>query len=256
MCKKLTFLAITVLFLTLFPYYVEARDVGLNAAEILFLKEDYDGAIRECNNLLTRTSRWDWEDDAYYLKGLSFLKKGDPLSARLNFEKVLSKYHRSNLLEEASLGLADAYLLEGNFEHAITLYNDFLSRFPESPLLCLAYFRLGQSYQKKGEWLQAEKYLKRVGEDFPLSFEAKLAGDALKEESYFTIQVGSFVDKNNASDLYEELSSKGYPVYISEVERQDKVYYRVRVGKLNTREEVESLERKLAKEGYPTKIYP
>jgi cell division septation protein DedD len=56
--------------------------------------------------------------------------------------------------------------------------------------------------------------------------------------------------------LANELSDKGFDVYIMEAKVDSVRYYRVRVGKLSGREEAEELQGQLSLQGYPTIIYP
>ena len=69
-------------------------------------------------------------------------------------------------------------------------------------------------------------------------------------EGPFTIQIGSFLDRSNASRLMEELQ-KAYPdVFITEVKTPEHTYYRVRVGKFTTRDTAYQTAERLAEDGY------
>jgi rare lipoprotein A len=66
----------------------------------------------------------------------------------------------------------------------------------------------------------------------------------------FTIQVGSFLDRSNASRLMEELK-KAYPdVFITGLKTPEHTYYRVRVGKFKTRDAAYQCAVRLARDGY------
>jgi rare lipoprotein A len=69
-------------------------------------------------------------------------------------------------------------------------------------------------------------------------------------EGSFTIQVGSFVNRSNASRLMEELRKEHPDVYIQVLETPANTYYRVRLGKFKTREEAYQFAMSLAREGY------
>ncbi len=78
----------------------------------------------------------------------------------------------------------------------------------------------------------------------------KVFTPAPSSEGPFTVQVGSFTDRSNASRLTEELQKKQYDAYIQVLKTPDNTYYRVRLGKFRTREEAYQLAVRLAQEGY------
>lgn len=60
------------------------------------------------------------------------------------------------------------------------------------------------------------------------------------EESFFTLQVGAFINKQNASTLQKKLIQKGYTVYIIEsFNKSGEKVYQIRIGKFKTRKEAE-----------------
>jgi rare lipoprotein A len=72
----------------------------------------------------------------------------------------------------------------------------------------------------------------------------------------FTVQVGSFSDKENAVKLSDALGAEVRNVYISVYETPEARYYRVRVGRYNTREMAYGMAAKLANMGYAVMIAP
>lgn len=65
-----------------------------------------------------------------------------------------------------------------------------------------------------------------------------------KGEFFFTIQVLSHANKNQALVIAENFLKKGYPAYIHEVlDNQGQRLYRVRIGKFKTRSEAKKLAR-------------
>ena len=132
-----------------------------------------------------------------------------------------------------------------------------IRNYPTSSSLPQAYLRLGQIAQKGGRWEEAKFYFDKIKEEFPLSFEAKFVPSAAAaEESFFTVQLGSFGDLDNARKLKNELEGKDYSPYIVEVKDAESTFYRVRVGKLNSKAEAEYLAGELKKKGFEAKIYP
>jgi cell division septation protein DedD len=57
-------------------------------------------------------------------------------------------------------------------------------------------------------------------------------------EGKYTVQVGSFQSEKEAKKLVEALKSRGYPVFIKQIEISGKgTWYRVRIGTFKTRQE-------------------
>ncbi len=73
----------------------------------------------------------------------------------------------------------------------------------------------------------------------------------------YTIQAGSFVDKDNAEKLREQLK-KIYPqadeVSVVPIHGKDMVYYRVQLGSFPNHHEAETHAQKLARKGFPVVI--
>jgi tetratricopeptide (TPR) repeat protein len=223
-------------------------------AQALFLEGNYQDAVAQCDSLLQTTYQKARKGQLYYLKGKGLLKLGKARKARACFEEILSRYSEGNLVGDATVGIGDSYFLEHNREEAIQWYKKALACYPQGK--SYLYYRLGECYQKDGNWRQSRHYFDKVRKEYPASFEADLAAQILKDGLFFTVQVGSFADKTNAIHLYNELRKKGYEVYTTEITRDGNILYRVRVGRCNSQTAASRLKSKLKKEGYPTKLYP
>ncbi len=66
-----------------------------------------------------------------------------------------------------------------------------------------------------------------------------------KEKTGYTVQVGAFIQQENALKLKEQLERRYQPVYIRIAETSDQRYYRVRVGRLPTEEQADQLASRL-----------
>lgn len=72
----------------------------------------------------------------------------------------------------------------------------------------------------------------------------------ISSDGPYTIQMGSFREKENALHLKSGLDLKYGDVYIIEAFVNHSTYYRVRVGKFRSKEEALRLAKTLAEEGY------
>lgn len=67
---------------------------------------------------------------------------------------------------------------------------------------------------------------------------AKSAMPKIDSSGRYTVQIGAFQDQSQANRLLNSMKSKGYPVFIKQMESPDnKRWYRVRVGTFSTRDD-------------------
>ncbi len=230
--------------------------LNLDRIKTFFLNGQYDEAVKEGENILSRQEYSPSMDELYYLLGLSYLKEGNFLRASDIFEIILREFKESGFKAEALLGLGDTYLLRGDLQSAEQQYRSILEKYPESGLKAALYYRLGRIAVKKGDTQQAQNYAERLKQECPLSPEIRLGQNIVFTDFFYTVQVGAFSKGLNAQNLVDKLKKKGYAAYPEEYASGKNTNFRVRVGKLNSRKEAEELAEKLAMEGYPTKIFP
>ncbi|TRZ49214.1 hypothetical protein D4Q80_02435 [bacterium] len=191
-----------------------------------FLRADYKTAISEGEKIIGEASPNTYGlDELYYILGLSYLKEGNYLRAADIFEIILKEFKGSDFREEALLALGDSYFLRGDYPKAKEYYTQVTS-----------------SGGEKFKPLAAER----------LSRCALKSGDNKAGQVYYTVQVGAFSNRTNASNLTQKLNAQGYGAYIEKLNSG----YHVRVGKFQSLKEAREAEEKLSKEGYPTNIFP
>jgi len=74
------------------------------------------------------------------------------------------------------------------------------------------------------------------------------------EAPVYTVQVGSFRDRENAQSLLKQLQELFAGVYLTVLETTQGNYYRVRVGKFDTREMAHHMAERLVSLGYTVLI--
>lgn len=253
MTKKIKF---TIIFLLFNFNLVYAATPNLDKIEASFLKEDYVKVINECENILSSGNKPNDLDRVYYFLGLSYMKLGYYLKATDTLELITKEFNKSKFLDAATLNLADIYFLQLDFNRAASLYEDFLNKFPESDLLSLVYLHLGQVYLKLGKWQETKSILRKLEEQYPLSFEAKEADRFLNADFYFTVQAGSFSKAINAQNFLKKLKENNFEAYIKEENVAGRTFYRVRIGKFENRKDAETLAAQLSAQDYPVRIFP
>lgn len=234
-----------------------ADEGRLNQAKMLYLKDDYSNAIIECRNILKYSPSAALKTETLYLMGLSYLKLNDPLQAQQALEEALNLNPSPQLKEKLELGLGETYFLKGETEEAQAQFKKILSIYSKTSYAPTIYFHLGHCALKLGMWEEARGYFNKISQAYPLSFEAPIAADILKNsEFYFTIQIGSFIKEENARQLYQSLKDKGYDAYSTELKTSGTIYHRVRVGKFNLKSEAQAEEAKLKDDGFSTHLWP
>jgi tRNA-2-methylthio-N6-dimethylallyladenosine synthase len=225
--KKASAIAAVFLSLSLFANVYASE---LERVKVAFLSRDYRLAISEGESLIGRDA---YSGDLYYLLGLSYMKVGNFTRSQECFKEVIKDLKGSRLKEEASLGLADSLFLEGNFEAAKEAYQKLLKDNPKIKF--------------------KEHILSRINE---IGSKMSAGPQYGINDSFYSVQVGSFSSIDNARKLTQKLIDSGYPAYTQAAVSLARETYRVRVGKLKTRAEAVELGKELAKEGHPVKICP
>lgn len=96
----------------------------------------------------------------------------------------------------------------------------------------------------------AAKFIDMVGPGVvPVRVEVLEKFSPRKSAQKFSVQVGAFVNKDNANALKRKLQTRYRNVYISKFETPNKTYYRVRI-KVQSLESAQEVAQRLIKEGY------
>ncbi len=177
-------------------------------------------------------------DEALYKLGEKYIKK-DPEKARLYLRQVIDSFPKSFYAQRAKLAIADSYFKkgdEGSLILAASEYREFISLFPLSPSAAYAQYQIAMTFYKKAlkpgrdqtKTRQALAEFKKVITNYPLSEEAKLAEEKIKDceerlaEHELTIgelyyKMGAY--KGAVNRLKEILTN--FPNY----SKMDRVYY-------------------------------
>jgi tetratricopeptide (TPR) repeat protein len=236
----------------LVPWCTQVVFASLEQSETAFLKGDYNVAVQNCDDLIRSGTD---AAQAYCLKGRVLLKQNQTGKAREAFNKVLTDFSKSDVCDQAQLGLGDISFAENNFDAAIGEYRKLQEGYPQSSLSALALYKLGKSCLKADRHQEARFYFQKLQKDYPLSFESKLVDELDDSQFNYSVQVGCFSRYENADKLTAKLKKEGFDAYVSEKDGYP-VFYRVRVGNFKTPQEADSCKVRLQKKGYKTKLCP
>ena len=230
------------------------RGTALKRAEQAFLKGDYQEVIVIGDGYLSRSTESD--DELQHLMGRALLKLKRFNEARNRFSRVINDSKSDKFLDEAYIGLADSYYLEGDYKKAKEHYEKIMRYFPDLDDMPIVYYRLGKCSAKLGENSASKGYYDKLIRFYPDSLETKLLGGGKTDFVIYSVQVGSFKKWKNAERLCDELKNKGFDANIYTAILGDSRFYRVRVGQHERLSDVEDMARTLRNSGYSTKIYP
>lgn len=91
------------------------------------------------------------------------------------YQRIIDEYPRTASARRAMYLLGNAYMDQGEFDRAIQVYRDYLTTYPDQPLLLgLVYQRLGYAYSKSGDRDEASKAFAAV-QDVPGALNKDLA---------------------------------------------------------------------------------
>lgn len=152
-----------------YPLSPQARKALLLAAKANFLQGNYDTALAELDEVISRFSDPHVVSEAMNQKGEIYYAIGD-------YEKAVWAYSRRENInsDQATLGRAKAFLKMGQVEKAIDIYLDFLKYNPQSPaatevrktVIDLIYNYAFQMYHSR-DHRTAVKYFDLLIERFP-----------------------------------------------------------------------------------------
>jgi len=258
-------------------------------AEELFLEGKYDKVMIEADKAISADSGKRYE--LYYLKGLSAIKLNKFAEARKAFEYVTERYSSSDRVLDSYIGIGDAYYLEGNTSGALRSYRTAADKFADDKNIVVVRQRIADCLARPGMQERTKEYVAaRPVEVKPVAIKiATVMPAAVKpavksrgsanfvpkkkaivviappavvvpetvsraSAGQFSVQVGSFKSRSNATKLASKLSARRYEARVeSPTESSDKLY-RVKVGKISSKAEAEDLAVKLEREGYPTRV--
>jgi outer membrane protein assembly factor BamD len=166
-----------------------------------FENKKYDTAVQAFERILFYHPSSEYVDDAQYWLGRTYYEKTDYTQAIAEFDYLIQNFSSSVFLEKAYLYRAKSYLLKApgyekdptEIENAISLFDQFLTRFPNSKytdeirdLILSARNRLakkevenGKTYLKLSKYDAALLYFDFVMQNYPET-------EACKEAKYRT----------------------------------------------------------------------
>ncbi len=187
--------------------------------------------------------------EAYYFLGRLSI---DPDSALSYYQRVTKNYSQSRYADISYLEIAKINIARGKYANAIITLSELLRNYPETSSQDEILFWLGISYMSNGQEKQGTSVLQDLRTRFPKSMWSERAANVVPmkktpqtKEEYFTIQVGSYRNRENAEIHAEDLQRGDFDVQIVEAVVKGETYYRVWVGRFATAEQAKTFSIKL-----------
>jgi len=241
MPRNRIFLALFIIPLLLFTQDINEAIRLFNSAQFDLAREIFAEVVKDETNPRIAEA-------FYYLGRLSIV----PDSALLYYTKVINDYPESRYVDISYLEIAKSSIAREKYKNAIVTLNELLRKFPDTSLKDEILFWLGVSYMSSGEQEQGVGILQDLRKMFPKSVWSERAASIIPAKQppdtaaeYYTVQVGSYRNRNNAEKHATEMKGKEFDVQIVEALVKGNTYYRVWVGKFPNIEEAKAFSFKL-----------
>ncbi|MFH0733807.1 MAG: tetratricopeptide repeat protein [bacterium] len=180
----------------------ERDKVNFYLAESHFASGNFSEALKYYNNI--EGSDVDIERETFYGRAYSYFNLKDFANSAYYFGEFINKYPKSPDVVDAKFRLADSYYGTKNFEKASELYTEAFKKNKNAKITDFAYYQYGQSLFKSKKWREAIEKFKTLQDKFPRS---KFNDDSQYLIGWIYFQKGYF---NDAIFNYQEILTK-YP---------------------------------------------
>ena len=193
--------------------------------------------------------------EVFYFRGLTRLRMGRRGDAKADFLQGASRYGRELTQIYSVVALANLEYEEGHDTVAVNLYKRALARDLGEVPVDAVLFRLAVGLQRLGHWREADDTFARLINKYGES-ELHAAARQRFQASFFTVQVGAFVDRRNAQSLADKLRAEKWPVAVGLAVATDKTLHIVSVGQYRTYLDARAVAEKLKAKGHNVVIKP
>ena len=203
----------------------------LNASLNLYKQGKFDRTIKQTKQIISVEKQGFGTDQAIYIRGLSYAKKGMLSDAKRDFQEVATYTNSDSLSLKALDALGEMQYQLGEIPQAIDSFIKVIDYCPAEAVKPIdhARYRLAKCYQRQGKWSDANAQLYKLCYDFPNSKYAQKAKPQAGSSAW-TIRMGSFRNRKNANKQSLELS-KYFKTYCKTDLKDGKPIYYLQVGR-------------------------
>jgi len=228
-------------------------------ADAAYQAGDTGGAIRHADAFLADNGRSGRAGEAYYLRGAARYdqakdRDGDPdaldreacKQARADLEQAVARSSTFDLRGKSALTLGHLAFDTDDIPTADRMYRLAVDSVGKDPVLgSEAHYRLGCALQRQGKWPDADVWFQKTMFQFPDSAPARAAAGRVNANAW-TVQAGSFTERNNADRAVAELAAQDATLPARTVAVLDgRPRYVVYVGRYRTYEDAHTMRRRV-----------
>ena len=233
------------------PQHELADDALAEIAEYYYARGYYITAQRYYRQLLQDYPQSNQAGRAQFRIGQTYMAVKKPGPAREALEKLVNEYPTSEWVIYANAALVHAYILEKDWENAISLAEELTPQEAYHPVKGYLLKDIAEGYTQLGRKKEAEIALQRILVECPTSYEAsrlpahirppKAIAVPVDTTGHFVVQAGAFSDSSNATRLQDTLIAKGFSAFLNSKLVDEHMFWRVWVGPYRTRSEAEQV---------------
>lgn len=202
---------------------------------------DNAGAIAQMNAFIQENPRANQIDQAHYIRGLARYKLKQYEAAKSDFLQTIAETKSKELQAKASLAQGDLSYETGDMTMAENMYRHSLESLPADDLRAHAWYRLGCTLQRLGQWREADMQFHKVIDGSPGSEPARRSARMINSNAW-TVQAGSYAKMASAKEGARRLAGKGIAgAQASAILVDGATWYVVQIGRYGRYEDAQAL---------------
>lgn len=195
-------------------------------------------------------------DQAYYLRGISRMTRGNRAAAAKDLQTAIGKTTRADLRSKAYRALGDIAFDQQQWADALKNYQLGLDNSTLAPAAATYLnYRIGVALQSQGLWRDGEPWFAKV---VAANNDAALGDRAVRRmhATGFALQYGAYPDRTSALAVQSQLKAAGITVVVNtELRADNKLWFLVQSGNYAVWSEAAAARGKVPAK-YPTQIVP
>lgn len=167
-------------------------DATNRIGDCFFYQRDYDNATKNYGQVYAL--RGPGADYACFQEGFILGLKKDYNGKIMNLEKLIKSFPQSEYIADAQYEIGRSYVMMGERQKAINMYDKLNKQYPHSPLSRKGQLQTAMLYDEMEQYDKAISTYKDIIKFFPTSAEAKTSIDGLKNIYFEKDNIQEFAD--------------------------------------------------------------
>ncbi len=174
-------------------------------------------------------------DEILLYKGLL---EQDAHKSVTHFQFIIKDYPQSKHRLRALFLISQYHFLNKSYKKAISAFKKIVTSDSEAPYSGQICIWIALSYEALNDTTRSIVWYTKVNSADSISYSSaqKALSNLKKLKSIYSIQIGSFQNKESASTLIEMYSTKGYRTWLATTKQEGIKYYKVLIGEFDNKE--------------------